>query len=70
MNEILLYGFATSHQLARELLNRPDEFISAITDDKEYGIESIKRISTHANKDDGVTHLALKLKECEGNIIR
>ena len=70
MNKILLYGIATSHQLARELLDRPDEFISAIVGNKEYGIESIKRITTHANRDDGVIHLALKLKECEGNIIR
>lgn len=60
----------TSHQLARELLNRPDDFITAISDDGEYVIGGLKRVSTHANIDDSVTHLALKLKRCEGNMIR
>ena len=38
--------------------------------DGEYVIGGLKRVSTHANIDDSVTHLALKLKRCEGNMIR
>ena len=61
----------TSHSLAHELLSRPDEFITAVNGDKEYSIECIKRIATHANIDDSVTHLALKLGEyISGNIKR
>ena len=60
----------TSHQLARELLSRPDDFITAVDDDREYVIEGLKRVTTHANIDDSVTHLALKLKRCEGNMVR
>ena len=56
--------------MARELLNRPDDFITAISDDGEYVIGGLKRVSTHANIDDSVTHLAFKLKRCEGNMIR
>ena len=56
--------------MARELLNRPDDFITATSDDGEYVISGLKRVSTHANIDDSVTHLALKLKRCEGNMIR
>ena len=56
--------------LARELLSKPDGFIIANYMDGEYIIGDIKRVSTHANIDDSVTHLALKLKRCEGNMIR
>ena len=37
---------------------------------KEYVIGNTKRVATHANIDDSVTHLALKLKRCEGNMVR
>lgn len=71
MKQILLYNIATSHSLAKELFDRPDDFITVTLQDKEYGIESIKRVATHANVDDGTTHLTLKLKEYSGgNIIR
>ena len=33
-------------------------------------IGNTKRVATHANTDDSVMHWTLKLKECEGNIIR
>ena len=56
--------------MARELLSRPDDFITAVDNDGEYVIGGLKRVSTHANIDDSVTHLALKLKRCEGNMIR
>lgn len=38
--------------------------------EKEYVIGNVKRIASHANIDDTVMHLALQLKEYEGNIIR
>ena len=56
--------------MGRELLSRPDDFITAVDDDREYVIEGLKRVTTHANIDDSVTHLALKLKRCEGNMVR
>lgn len=40
-------------------------------DEKEYIIESIKRIATYANTDDSVINWALKLRDYEqGNIKR
>ena len=39
--------------------------------EKEYIIESIRRIATHANLDDSVTNWTLKLRDYgQGNIIR
>ena len=61
---------ATSHALARELLSKPDGYITAMCGDKEYVIGNTKRVATHANIDDSVMHWTLQLKECEGNIIR
>ena len=56
--------------LARELLSKPDGFITVTYGDNELVIENFSRVATHANIDDSVTHLALKLKRCEGNMIR
>ena len=56
--------------MARELLSKPDGFITAMCDGKEYVIGNMKRVTTHANMDDSVMHWTLQLKECEGNIIR
>ena len=60
----------TSHALARDLLSKPDGFITATHGEKEFVIGNTKRVATHANTDDSVMHWTLKLKECEGNIIR
>jgi hypothetical protein len=60
----------TSHRLAKELLDRPDDFIFAMLDDEEYIVESIKTVKTFANRDDSVNHLALKLRRCENNNIK
>ena len=60
----------TSHALARDLLSKPDGFITAMHKEKEFVIGNTKRVATHANTDDSVMHWTLKLKECEGNIIR
>lgn len=68
--KILYSGINRSHSLANELHNKPDDFITASIGEKEYVIQNVKRVPTHVNIDDGVTHLTLQLKECEGNIIR
>ena len=56
--------------MADELNGKPDDFITASVGEKEYVIQNIRRVPTHANIDDGVTHLTLQLKECEGTVIR
>lgn len=38
--------------------------------DREYSIDRIKSIKTHANIDDGVMHKTLVCEELEGNIVR
>lgn len=70
MKNILISGIYRSYQLANELKDKSDDFITASVGEKEYVIQSVRRVPTHANIDDGVTHLTLQLKECEGNIIR
>ena len=61
----------TSHALARELLNKPDGFLTATLGDREYVISDYKRIATHANTDVGVTHWTLNLRVGgRGNIKR
>lgn len=62
---------STSHELARELLNKSDDFITATLGDREYVIETYKRKATHANIDDGITHWTLVLRDGgQGNIKR
>lgn len=61
----------TSHALARELLSKPDNFLTATLDGREYVIEDYKRTATHANMDDGVVHYTLNLRDGgQGNIKR
>jgi len=61
----------TSHELAKELLSKPNGFITASNGEYEYVIENFKRIATHANIDDGVTHWTLNLRDGgNGNIKR
>ena len=36
--------------------------------DREYGIEKIKTVKTHANIDDYITHKSLVCNEIDGNI--
>lgn len=62
---------STSHQLAKELLSKPDSFITATFGEEEYIIDNIKRVATHANLDDSVTHWTLNLRDGgNGNIKR
>ena len=56
--------------MARELLSKPDGFITAMHGEDEYVIGNTKRVATHANMDDSVMHWALQLKDCKGNIVR
>lgn len=66
---INLCNIATSHQLARELLNKPDGFITLFVNDKEYLISGIKRNSTCANHDDKTMYWILKGEyESMGNV--
>lgn len=54
---------------ARELLDKPDGFITASFCDREFIIDSYQRKTTHANIDDGCTYWTLNLRECgQGNI--
>lgn len=55
--------------LAKELLSKPNGFITATFDEKEYVISNIQRVPTHANMDDSVTYLTLNLRSCgSGNM--
>ena len=54
----------TSHELARELLNKPDAFITASIGEKEYVIDNTQRVWTHANVDDSISYLTLNLRDC------
>ena len=56
--------------LARELLNRPDAFVVAQDGEREYIIESIRRVGTYANSDDMTMYISLQLKECNGENIK
>lgn len=57
--------------LAREILSKPDGFLIARNGREEYVVESIQRVPTHANIDDGVMHWALNLRDGgNGNIKR
>ena len=57
--------------LAKELLSKPDGFITATYGGEELIIEDFSRIATHANIDDSVTHWTLNLRDGgSGNIKR
>lgn len=56
--------------LARELLSKPDGFLSATMGEKEGIVESIRRASTEGNWDDTSLYWTLNIKECRGNIKR
>ena len=56
--------------MARELLRKPDGFITASLNGEEYIIEDIQRIPTHANIDDTAMHWTLNLRDGGKNIKR
>ena len=52
-------------------MNKPDGFLTATLEEREYVISDLKRVSTHANIDDSVTHWSLNLRDGgNGNIKR
>ena len=62
---------STSHALAKELLSKPDGFITAMLREEEYVISNTQRVATHANIDDSVTHWTLNLRDGgNGNLKR
>lgn len=62
---------STSYKLVKELINKPDKFITATLNGEEYIIDNIQRVSTHANIDDVLTHWTLNLRDGgKGNIKR
>ena len=63
-------GITTVRQLRRELQDCDDNFVTVIVGDREYTIDHIKSIKTHANIDDSCMHKALVCDPLSGNIIR
>lgn len=67
----ILEIISTSHILAKELLSKPDGFITVMLGEEEYVVSNIQRIATHANIDDSVTHWTINLRDGgQGNIKR
>lgn len=62
--------YTTSHNLAKELLNKEDSYITITIGENEYVVSDIKRVKTHANADDTTIYLTLVGDECSGNIKR
>ena len=56
--------------MARELISKPDNYVTVTIGNREYGIETIKTVATHANCDDSVTHKTLMCNELSGNVVR
>ena len=54
---------STTHMLARELLSKPDGFLLAKLEDKEYVIDNLRRTITCANIDDSVCHWVINLRD-------
>lgn len=54
---------STTHTLARELLSKPDGFLLAKLEDKEYVIDSLRRTFTCANIDDSVCYWIMNLRD-------
>ena len=71
VNVKITENISTSHALAKELLNKPDGFITATLGEEEYIISNIQRVATHANIDDSVAHWTINLRDGgKGNIKR
>lgn len=61
----------TSHSLAKELLRKPDGFLTAKSGGDEYIITGVRKTATHANIDDTCMYWELELiKDRGGNIKR
>lgn len=52
-------------------MSKPDGFLVASNGEKEFVIENMRKVSTHANIDDSVLYWTLNLRDCkDGNIKR
>lgn len=61
----------TSHAFAKELLSKPDSFITAMIEGREYIIEDYRRKATHSNVDDNMMYYVINLRDGgQGNIKR
>lgn len=63
-------GITTTRQLIRELQDMGDNFITVVVGDREYIIDHITTVKTHANMDDSCIHKALIYEMSGKNIIR
>lgn len=62
---------SSSYTLANELLKKEDNFITITIENREYVIESIGFVKTHANIDDSVMHITINARDGgSGNILR
>lgn len=57
---------ATTHMLARELLDKPDGFLVVNVGGQEYIVESIRRKFTYANLDDSVMYWSINVRDERG----
>ena len=53
----------TTHELANELLRHNDSFITITVNGREYNIDRLQRVKTHANIDDSICYHTLVAKE-------
>lgn len=67
---IKILGFLNCSELAKELLARPDDFITVTVGNREYVISGIKRTKTLANSDDSTIYTTLVVEESSGCIIK
>ena len=67
---IKILGINTLHSLGRELLSRPDDFVTVTIGDREYSIVGITTVATHANIDDSTVHKTLMCEEINGCVLR
>lgn len=58
------------HSLGRELLSRPDDFITVTIGNREYSIVGITTVATHVNMDDSTVHKTLLCEEISGCVLR
>ena len=65
-----MYGITKCHELARELLNKENNFLTVSVGNKEYMVKGIKRIKTNANYDDSVIRTTIICEENSGCIVR
>lgn len=56
--------------MAKELLKKPNGFITATHGEKELIIDNVKRVSNYANSDDSSTYWTLNVRDGGGGNIK